>query len=334
MKILAVDLGYSSVKVCYQDENGVVSFEKFISAVAQLPKDGVLDVDDDSVFNLGPSTYIIGDSALKVSRSLLLPLENFDDLKKIYPIIISYLLKKFGTVEKCVIGLSLAFSDRADELLEYLYQELLIQDTSFFMLLPQGLACRNIYSTYGLNIRTESRNRTKLENYIIADLGFLTADFSVIIKNKSSAGTAVGIPCGVIKVAYDLADYLFKNYAITASVKECQNIIDSGGQFQRRGRKMDLSKEVKEFSKKYIGDVLTSLENNYSEFLDAIDGVLILGGGGYIFKNYIVDEKDEDVIKEVEKHFSLNFLQIPDDLSEYYNAYAYLRFAEQKLNIK
>ena len=39
MKILAVDLGYSSVKVCYQDENGVVSFEKFISAVAQLPKD-------------------------------------------------------------------------------------------------------------------------------------------------------------------------------------------------------------------------------------------------------------------------------------------------------
>lgn len=328
MKILAIDLGYSSVKVAYYNDANVVQFEKYISAVAKI--DNPMEMDDDIMFKLGVDTYILGDSALKVSRSLLMPLETFEDMKAIYPVWISYLLKKHPGVDKVIIGLSLAFSDRTDELLSYLYEQLMIQDDSFFMCFPQGLSAKLAYSNYGLDISSEAKNRTKLSCYTVMDLGFKTMDIAVIIKNKSAAGAALGLPCGVCKIAYNIVDYLYKEFNIQISLKEAQNIIDSDGILQKRGRKLDISPIVKQFTKQYIKDVLELLEEKYGEYLDSIDGVVIVGGGAYFFKKYI-SLNDKEIIDEIQKHFDLSFLQMPEDLSEYYNAYSYLKAAELKL---
>ncbi len=92
MRLLSIDLGYSSTKVVYYNENGILQFDKFISAVAKI--DNPMEADDDVMFRLGVNYYILGTAALKVPRSLLLNLENFEDLKIAYPVWISYLLKK------------------------------------------------------------------------------------------------------------------------------------------------------------------------------------------------------------------------------------------------
>ena len=164
-KLLAIDLGYSSVKVAYYDEYGTLRFDKFISAVAKI--DNPIEEDDDVMFRLGENAYLIGTPALKVSRSLLMPLETFEDMKAVYPVWISYLLKKYGPIDKCVVGLSMAYSDRADELLKHLYDSLLIRDENFFMCLPQGLAAKLTYSECGLDIRetTRQHNDNKMLNY-------------------------------------------------------------------------------------------------------------------------------------------------------------------------
>jgi len=332
MRLLAIDLGYSSVKVAYYNDAGALQLEKFISAVAKI--DDPMEIDDDIMFKLGVDTYVLGESALKVSRSSLLPLETFDDMKAAYPVWISYLLKRYGgsdSFDKVVIGLSLAFSNRTDELLEHLYQTLMIPiETDYFMCLPQGLSCKLAYSNYGLNIRSESHSSTKLMNYIVVDGGFLTVDMCAVVASGSSSGSAIGIPnTGVINIAYDVVDYLFREYQFKVSVKEAQQIIDSNGIFTRRARKYDISGPLKDFTKKYLSNVLGLLEEKYSEFLDVIDGVVILGGLAYIFQRYL---DDPDVVAEIEKHFDVSFLSFPPDLSEYYNSYSYLKAAEKLLN--
>ena len=38
MRYLAIDLGYSNVKVAYYNESGALQFDKYISAVARVDK--------------------------------------------------------------------------------------------------------------------------------------------------------------------------------------------------------------------------------------------------------------------------------------------------------
>jgi hypothetical protein len=184
----------------------------------------------------------------------------------------------------------------------------------------------------GLDIRETSTGHSgssELKNYIILDGGFLTTDFCTVIGSKASAGAAIGLPqTGLIRVVYDIIDYLYKTYQMKVSVKEAQNYLDSDGIFVRRGRKFDISEKVKEFTKNYLGNVLTLLEEKYGEYIDAADGILILGGLAYFFQKY---SDDPDVKAEIEKHFSMSFLHWPVEHSEFYNSFSYLKAAEKLL---
>lgn len=332
MKLLAIDLGYSSVKVAYVDENGVLQFDKFISAIAKI--DNPMEADDDIMFRLGVDYYILGTPALKVPRSLLLSLENFDDLKVAYPVWISYLLKRYGgkeTFDKVIIGLSMAFKDRADELLSTLYETLMISDDEYFICLSQGLSCKVAYSECGLDIReTSKHNDFRMRNYLILDGGFLTCDICNVANGTASAGAAVGIPnTGIICISYDVMDYLFKNFEMKVSVKEAQTIVDNQGKFVRRGKEYNIKNKIDEFTKTYLGNVLKLLEDKFGEAIDAVEGVLVCGGLSYFFKRYI---DDPEMIKKIEEYFPVSFLHFPIVDSEYFNAYSYLRYVQKLLN--
>lgn len=331
-KLLSIDLGYSNVKIAYWDENGVLQFEKFISAIAKI--DDPMEADNDILFRLGVDYYILGTPALKVPRSLLLSLENFEDLKIAYPVWISYLLKKYGgkeSFDKVIIGLSMAFSDKAEELLNSLYETLMITDENYFICLPQGLSCKLAYSECGLDIReTTKHNDFRMRNYLILDGGFLTCDICNVANGTASAGAAVGIPnTGVICISYDVMDYLFKTYEMKVSVKEAQTIVDNQGRFVRRGKEYNIKNKIDEFTKAYLGNVLKLLEDRFGEAIDAVEGVLVCGGLAYFFKKYM---DDPEMIKKIEEHFPVSFLHFPIVDSEYFNAYSYLRFVQKMIN--
>ena len=327
-RILAIDLGYSSVKVAYFNEEGVLQFDKYISAIAKI--ENPLEADNDIMFKLGVDYFIIGTPALKVPRSLLLNLETFEDLKTAYPVFISYLLEKYGKdkFDVVAIGLSMAFQDKADELLQYLYDTLLIEKDDYFMCFPQGLSCKKVYSEIGLDIRETTRhNDQRMRNYLILDGGFLTCDICNVAAGKASAGSAVGIPnTGVISIVYEVIDYLFKQYQMKTSIKEAQAILDNDGVFVRRGKTYDIGDKIAEFTKTYLGKVLNLLEERFAEAIDVVEGVLVLGGLAYFFQKYI---NDPDMINEIEKHFPVSFIHFPPVDSEFFNAYSYLKLAEQ-----
>ena len=329
INILAVDLGYSSVKCAYYNESDVLQLEKFISCTAKV--DSPLESDDDSLFQLGTNYYVLGTPALKVPRSQQIKLNSWEGLLEIYPVWISFLLKKYGGKEKftkVAIGLSLAFKDKADELLDKLEKTLMIPK-DYFIILPQGLIAKKIYYEYGLNINEASKkNNTKVQNVLIVDGGFLTLDICNVINGTASSSATIGIEnSGVICISYKLVEYIFKQYGISISIKEAQVIVDNDGEWKRRGRIYDLSAQVKQFTLEYLVDVLNLLENKFGEALDGLDAVLIVGGVAYFFKKYM-----NELTPEIEKHFPLSFIQIPEIESEFYNAFGFLKAAYELLN--
>ena len=335
MRLIAIDLGYSSVKCTFYSEDGALQFDKYISSVARI--DNPLEIDNDVMFNLGSDTYVMGASALKLGRNYLIDIKDYESLKSVYPVWISYLLNKYGGVDSfdhVIIGLSLAFSDKADDLLTYLYDTLMIERDNYFYVLPQALSCKLGYSLKGLDItdtNTGSMGEAALNNYLIVDGGFYTLDWATVIGSKASAGAAVGIKdSGIIRIVYSIADFLFRNYQLKVSLKEGQNILDNGGVFIRRGRRYDISEQVKEFTKKYLGDVFDLLENQAADSLDASDGIICVGGLAYFLAKY---ENDPDVSAEIEKHVSKSFLHYPTHHAEFFNAFSYLKAGEKMLGL-
>lgn len=330
-RILAIDLGFSSVKVAYYNEEGVLVLDKFISAIAKIPEPEILEENDDTVFKLGLDYYVLSGAALKVARSYQLSLENFQGLCQVYPAWVSYLLKKYGGTDRfdhVAIGLSMAYSDKADELLKTLYDTLMIVDKpNYFLLFSQGSAAKKTYQTCALNIKeTTTRNDYKMKNYILCDGGFETIDICNVIGN-AIAGATVGLEnTGIIMVAYDIQEYLYKQYEFRESIKGCQDILDNGGTFIRRGKRYDIGAKVDELIKKYLINVLRLLENRFGEFLDAAEGILMCGGISYLFKKALGDESFKE---EVEKHFPVSFLHFPTEDAEYYNVFSYLTVAEE-----
>src|SRR5574344_48483 len=334
-KVLAVDFGYSSIKVAYENETGVLTLDKFVSAVAKIPDPlEVIDDKGSSVFPFMGSFYVIGGDALRVPRSYLLGMEDFDGLKEVYPVVLSYIMNKYGGPEKwdhIAIGLSLSFTDKADDLLDRLQKTLLIDKANFFLCLPQGMSARLTYSDYGLNLVDSTKwNNAKMKNYLIVDGGFLTIDAVLCVDGKSAAGSSLGlVNTGTICISRDLQNYMASEYDITLSLREAATVVDTRGEFNRRGRSYDLKEIVDKFSRKYIENILNLLENRFSEDLDGCQGVVICGGLGYLFDRYL-DEDDEEVIKIIESHFPRTFLTpIPKDgESEFYNVVSYLKIVE------
>jgi hypothetical protein len=229
--------------------------------------------------------------------------------------------------------LSMAFKDKTNDLLQALYEQLMIETPEYFVCLPQGLSCKLAYDECGLDIReTTTHNDFRMRNYIILDGGQLTCDIAPTISGSASAGAAVGIPnTGTICISYDVKDYLFKNFEIGVSIKEAQAIVDNNGVFTKRGREYNIKPEIDRFIKKYLCNILGMLETKYNEYLDSAEGLLICGGLAYFFKKYM---DDPDVIKEIEKHFPISFLHFPVVDAEYFNAYSYLRFVQRKIDTK
>ena len=329
LRLLAIDVGYSSVKVARHDSAGIIQFDKFINAVAKIDKP--LEMDDDIMFNLLEKTYVLGPAALKVSKEFLLDMKTYEDLKTVTPVWISYLLRKYSDVkyDKVIIGLSLAFSDMADDLLKYIKDTLLIEDDDYFMLLPQGVAAKETYQNYGMDLgdmESTKTNSTQLRNYLIVDGGFETLDFACVVQGKASTGAAIGIKdSGIIRISHAIVDYVFKNYGFQISLKEAQNVVDTG-HLIKRGRDIDLTEIVNDYAKKYVAYVLNLLEEKYGSYLDQSNGVLILGGLGYLFEKF---KNDAFVISEIEKHMDRNFIHWTPVYSEFYNAVAYLKLGEK-----
>ena len=344
-KILAIDVGYSAIKLCYVDSYGALRFERIPNVIAKLSS-APTEMDEVNMFRFLDEYYILGPMALKAPRETHIETSDWNSLKLSYPLWISYLVKRYGGEEgfnafdKIIIGLSLAFGpEKGDELLEYLYEQLLFppgdENRNLFMILPQATSAKAAYQDFGLNIReTDIGNMTenKLKNYIILDIGQYSIDIASVIGSKSSVSNSVGLEnSGTIVISYRIIDYIYQTYGVKISLKEANSVLETGGIWIRRRVKNDLSQVVSQYTKEYIRDVLNLLETKMSSTLDTAEAVLILGGGASLFQKYI---DDPQVTAEIEKHFPKEFILLPNGDPDMYNVYSYYLLGNKILNNK
>lgn len=332
-RLIAIDQGFHKNKVAYYDEYGTLQLDRIISSIAHLPEKPV-DFSDDDVFSLNGEWYCVGPTALSCPKELILPLETFEDLKATYAPWLSYIVNKYGngfdSFDHVILGLSLAYSDRADELLEHLYSTLSIDsDTNYFIVTGQSYASKICYKLFNLNpLQPAKRGQVKMENYLIIDIGGFTIDCTLVLGSSSSAALKLGFEkTGVINCAYSLIDTIYQKYGFQIGLRQAQLIVDEGkGILTRRGREIDLSDDVLKIKKQYITNVLNLIEEKLGSSIDSnIEGILLIGGGANLIKDLL---DDPEVTEEISKHFSLNFIRIPE-APDYYNVISYMKLGER-----
>lgn len=326
MNILAIDLGFGSVKVAFiSPESGELILDKYISATAKL-EEKPDDLDQDNAFQLAENYYVLGAQALKLPRQYLMPLCDYETLKVVTPIWINFLVNKYQrnlgiTFEKVCIGLSLAYKDKANDLLEYLGEVLMLPKETFFCL-PQGTAAKVALEEYGLSLDPAKRTQFKFDSFVLEDIGSNTIDIALITGSMSSTASSIGLENqGVCKILFDIIDYIYKSAGVQITPDEAKVVLDTGI-FRRRGRNYDLSEQVKLFSIKYLIGILDLVDTNQkiSELIDNVQRIILIGGGAQLWKKYY-----QELIPEIEKRgYPTNFWVTPEKDAEYFNAISYL----------
>lgn len=333
---LAIDLGYSAIKVCYTSPyTQEIVLDKFISAVAKLPEkpDNVDGVDS---FQLVEDYYVLGAQALKLPREYLMPLHTYDDLKKITPIWLNFLMNKYKKelgveISIVCIGLSLAYKDKAEDLLQYIEDTIMVPKEKF-ILLPQGTISKVVISEYGLNPMDKAkRTNYKYSSYSLWDLGSNTADISLILDSFSTSSNNIGLEnYGVCQILFTIVDFVYKNFGGVQISKEEAKIILDTGIYKRRGRSYDLTAQVKQFTLDYLTSILDLPDKfpKIGDMLDNIDAVIIIGGGGVLFNKY-----KNELIPEIEKrgYPATGFFVTPENNAEYFNVISYLLVGQKIL---
>lgn len=328
MKILAIDTGFSSCKVYYVNEQGIPQFDKYASIIGKL--ENVVEVNDENMFFFNGAPYYLFETALRLPNKQILDMSSYEGLREAAPVFLSYLLKKYGSgFDKIVIGLSLAMVEKAEDFLDYVSSQLMM-DRDKFMLLPQGTSSKACITTYGLDPRDSTRrNDVQSRAYLACNIGSNTADFFTVINNTTSSQATRGFEnAGLVQVAFNLIDKIRKDTGKEINLQKAKTIVDTGI-YTSRGRSVDYSATIKTLTLEYFTRFFDLIEQNFGEQLETMDNLFICGGGAVLLRKYL-----HELTPMIEKHFPVDYLLLPNDLAEFYDVVGYSIIAEKLLNRK
>jgi len=315
MHIISLDPGFGDCKVAlFTDISQKPEYFKHINVVAHLGKDQSTDVNAD-VVELDGEFYMIGLPASQATASQVMPINDYESLKKVTPLILKRYLQQYDDITTIVVSLSLAFQKFAGDYKDFLIKTLGLDGKSLF-LVPQGVGCKIALDKVGFNIEDPSF-KIPCKNYLGVDIGFNTIDVikvidGVLIKKNIQGYSDMGVTQILGLLREDLKDMGCKEELSDAKIK----VFLSQGSAVVRGVQYDLRTKITQRVKEYVEVIHEFLEKNYSEDLNSIDFLVLFGGGANLVGNN----------KEVwEKYYSPQFVKIPVT-PEFYNAIGGLYF--------
>lgn len=317
---LAIDCGFGDVKICI---NG--KFFKEISAIALCPNDQ--NVQDENFLEYQGKKYYVFNSATKLPSNSQIKVSNFEELKFATPLFIKAIERKYDIkVVKLCLGLSLAMMDYSMDYKQHVADSTGIPFENIY-LLPQGLGSKVAYQRYNLDINDTSRiNDTRSQNYLGVDIGFNTLDIFQVIDGKISTNVIKGYEkMGIIKIAEKIAAKVKEDHNRLIDIPICKEII-STGIMQWRGNSYDYKDYLRQCVEEYMLDLFQFIENEYSNSIDKMDNILIVGGGAALFKKVNSAPKVQEYL---DSKYGYGFLLVPES-PEYYNVLGYYAYALSK----
>lgn len=317
---LALDAGFGDVKICI---NG--KFSKEISAIAQVTADN--NISDENYIEYRGKNYYVFNAASKLPSSAQIKVSNFDELKFATPLFIRAIENKYDVkVIKICLGLSLAMMDSSKEYKEYVSEHTGIPMESIY-LLPQGLGSKIAYQSYNLDINDKSKiNDARSQNYLGIDIGFNTVDVFQVIDGKTSTNIVKGFEkWGIVNIAEKLVEKIKQDTGRVLDIPATKEVITTGV-LSYRGNNYDYKSYINSLVEDYILNLFQKIETEYSDSIDKMDNIMLVGGGAALFQKLESSPKLDEYLN---KNYGYGFLLNPVN-PEFYNVLGYYAYAVNK----
>ena len=295
MGFIAVDVGFGDTKVYYA--NGGVKFPTIIAKAQE----------GEGIAYEG-KRYLVGEEAYQYASmpDLIVPLRSAFALIKYYPLLIHAAIRKIGLtedkVEGLVVGLSLLHYDRYYEKLAKVMNNYTVGGTAVnfvlnenFVILPQGWGAVYDYRPDGNH-----------KGFLVVDVGYYTTDVAYIAKGNilhksKSKGFGIGVSTVIELVASHIENETGLKNISRARIREA---VENGEEeLIILGDRINIGDVYRAMVEDTAEQIAMSISAYYEDLMSSLEGVLLVGGGAYIFKD-ILKEVLPNVITPEEPEFA------------------------------
>jgi len=305
---LGIDGGFGYFKAVFYDENGKLSFVKFLSVLAYADNEHKFEF----LVEYKGNRYWLGEQALLQPTDKIHDIKDYSSLKKYHPILLHHAIKLAGKLDRArkgmlniVIGLSAAHSSD---------QEAFKKDNIEYEIDGERFHhnCIMFQEQAGGAIKALSqviKSKSKLSSFLVVDGGFNTLDIAQVFLNGDGSYSVASLGAhegkGFTMVAEQVRSFIMKEFKTNVSLKEATQIIENE-KYELRGVTHNLKNTINKIKSTYSKGLYNFLEKKYGEYFDKSPAVYFVGGIAYF-----IDENIAENFKVVDK-------------AEYYNALGYL----------
>lgn len=301
--ILAVDLGYSSLKYYYKID-GKEYYGKIPTAFLEV------DYIDDDTITYNGKHYLIGDDAiLEKSQDLSLDVSTLVEKAPlfIYKMLINENIDFKDNSIHLVTGLSIKDISVSEELEENISEFTINDDNVSFdvYLLPQG---RGIAFDFFSN----KENKVDEEDIsVIIDIGYHTFDYITLVGNKMSKRNSFANGDGINKIISNVATALREKQGINRTTSEINKLVSNGKSVLKHlGAEVDFSDILVNEKREYLTEIKNALtRDKIQNSLDRAAYIILGGGGTYLFEN------DKELLQKLFNTENISFSNNPYEYS-------------------
>lgn len=317
MRSLSIDVGFSSIKFAYSNAEGVTRVGKIVSSIARFPSNSFGNSD---LIEYAGNFYCVGDLALKSPTECLVPLNSYEDLRDVYPVIIKFITKSLESIgityDHLVIGLSIAHLEKATELIDWVAREC-EYPAEKISVYPQGVSSKYTIFNHGLDIDNEA-NKGEFMNYIGVDIGFNTVDVFNVVNNQCNISSTYGFKdSGIVYICNQVSEKL-KEGGINLGTQDLKEYIETG-KFHYRGKVIEIQNLVDELILPYTINLVHAIESKSKSAIDKSDRIILTGGGANLIQRIMLNDTFRE---EINKLYGSDFIVIPKR-PELYNVLGY-----------
>ena len=275
MNKIAIDIGYSSSKIMFNDQ-----FYKVPTAIS-FANDTGIDFGDSAVYDFEGEQYYVGEAATDEAFTTT----DYAFLNKFAPLIVYHIFKKLGIQGDISLNTGLALNDwgNRDEFAERL-KFLKVNDetvaTNVNVVGPQGSGAYNCY------IAENGLYETPPKTMAIIEIGYRTINFLYYENGKAIQTRMKGFPGhGVVSIIKTFTNYLESTYSMPFSEQEALKIfmdktLTMGGIDQP-----DIPNKIIDLKNKFVQKLINSVLVQEKKLCTMAEKVLIAGGGSYYLED-------------------------------------------------
>lgn len=309
MYVVGLDIGYSNVKIVYGDTTRRSSnmVMPAVSAPASYASFSMIGEEDrDPIVRVNGEQWVAGIQPSRIEGWSRVVHDNYTDTDGYYALFLSAMSATgVSYIDRVVTGLPVAhytnFDSRAKLINQLTGTHVGVGGHKFEIgevkIVPQPMGSfMSLVSTY------EDSEVIEEGKVLVIDPGFFSVDWLVINRMRPHMSTSGTSMKAMSKLIERTAGYIEEQYGEGVSQISIETALRSGRDYIfHYGQRVSITEPIRRAASEESGQVLSKIKSSKREDNDAIDIVLLAGGGASLYK------------EAAEENYSRSRIILPDD---------------------